>query len=433
MKRVLILTYYWPPSGGAGVQRWLKFVKYLREFGWEPIVYTAENPEAPADDDSLEKDIPQNLTILKTPIWEPYDLYKKFTGQASNDRVNAGFLHEKEKPAWSEKLSVWIRGNFFIPDARRFWIKPSIRFLQRYLKTCPVDAIVSTGPPHTMHMIGMGLKKNTGLPWIADFRDPWTQIDFYDQLHLTWWADAIHHRKEKKVLTRADKVVTVGNHIAKALHKLGAGNTEVIPNGYDDSDFKDIHPEVSDKFIIAHIGSMNRDRNIEAFWNALAALFSESEDFRQHSRLKLVGKTDISVKKSLKNHQLEPWTETITYVPHQEALRHAATASLLYLPLNNTPYVKGILTGKLFEYLAVGKPVLCVGPHDGDTAAVIEKTKSGKTFDFENQSGIMAFILASYQRWKAGETIPSDSREIAAYSRRNMTAQMAALLDDTIK
>ncbi len=164
MKRVLILTYYWPPSGGAGVQRWLKFVKYLREFGWEPIVYTAENPEAPADDDSLEKDIPQNLTILKTPIWEPYDLYKKFTGQASNDRVNAGFLHEKEKPAWSEKLSVWIRGNFFIPDARRFWIKPSIRFLQRYLKTCPVDAIVSTGPPHTMHMIGMGLKKIPDCP-----------------------------------------------------------------------------------------------------------------------------------------------------------------------------------------------------------------------------------------------------------------------------
>ncbi|MBE9481851.1 MAG: glycosyl transferase family 1, partial [Bacteroidetes bacterium] len=174
MKKVLIITYYWPPSGGAGVQRWLKFVKYLREFGWEPIVYTPENPEAPDIDNSLEKDIPDNLTVIKRKIWEPYTAYKKFIGQEKEQKINAGFLSENKKPKLSENISVWIRGNFFIPDARKFWIKPSVKFLTNYLKNNPVDAMISSGPPHSMHMIALGLKQRLGIPWLADFRDPWT-------------------------------------------------------------------------------------------------------------------------------------------------------------------------------------------------------------------------------------------------------------------
>src|SRR5687768_9770887 len=174
-KKVLIITYYWPPSGGSGVQRWLKFVKYLRDYGWEPIVYTPSNPESPVNDDSLAKDIPSGITILKTEIREPYGLYKRFIGRKKDEKISAGFLTEKKKPKFAERIAVWVRGNFFIPDARKWWIKPSISFLSDYLTKNKVDAIVSTGPPHSMHLIAMGVKKKTGIKWLADFRDPWTQ------------------------------------------------------------------------------------------------------------------------------------------------------------------------------------------------------------------------------------------------------------------
>ncbi|MFI5134679.1 MAG: hypothetical protein ACHQD9_02380, partial [Chitinophagales bacterium] len=188
MKKVLILTYYWPPSGGAGVQRWLKMVKYLPQFGWQPIVYTAKDAEYPIHDPSLEKDVPKEAEVIRQKIWEPYDLYKKFIGQKKEEKVYSGFLSEKKKPGFAQRASVWIRGNLFIPDARCFWIKPSRKFLISYLKKNPVDAMVSTGPPHTTHMIALGIKKKLNIPWIVDFRDPWTQIDFYNQLHLTRWA-----------------------------------------------------------------------------------------------------------------------------------------------------------------------------------------------------------------------------------------------------
>ena len=197
MKKVLIITYYWPPSGGAGVQRWLKFVKYLREFGWEPIVYTAENPEVPVIDETLTKDIPEGITVLRTKVWEPYQIYKRLSGRKQSDRIQTAFLSEKKKPGTIENLSIWIRGNFFIPDARRFWIKPSVKYLSRYLNDNPVDLIISTGPPHSMHLIAMHLKGKTQIPWLADFRDPWTNIDFYHQLKLSRSADQTQATGEK--------------------------------------------------------------------------------------------------------------------------------------------------------------------------------------------------------------------------------------------
>lgn len=171
MKRVLIITYYWPPSGGSGVQRWLKFVKYLREFGWEPVVYTPENPEMPSSDTSLLSEVSEDIEIIKTKIWEPYSFYKRFIGKKKSEKINTGFLSESKKPKLTEALSVWIRGNIFIPDARKFWIKPSVKFLKKYLADNPVDAMVSTGPPHSMHLIALGIKKSLNTPWIADFRD----------------------------------------------------------------------------------------------------------------------------------------------------------------------------------------------------------------------------------------------------------------------
>ena len=220
MKKALVITYYWPPSGGAGVQRWLKFVKYLRSFGWEPVIYTPENPEFPETDHSLDKDVPGQLKVLKQPIWEPYDTYKKILGRRKDEKINAAFLSEKKKNSALENLSVWIRGNFFIPDARKFWIKPSIRFLLHYLQKDPVDVIISTGPPHSMHLIAMKVSGKLGLPWLADFRDPWTNIDFYKDLKLTSWADAIHRRLEKQVLGKADAVTVISPGMAADFSRI---------------------------------------------------------------------------------------------------------------------------------------------------------------------------------------------------------------------
>ena len=264
MPKVLIITYYWPPSGGGGVQRWLKFVKYLPEFGWQPVVYTPENPESPAEDHSLLNDIPEQAVIVKKTIWEPYRVYKKFTGKGSDAKINTGFLTEEKSNSLLEKISVFIRGNLFIPDARKFWINPSIRFLKKYLKDHPVDVIISTGPPHSMHLIALGLKKYFPIPWIADFRDPWTHIDFYDQLMLTRSSDRKHKKLEKTVLSKAEKVIAVGKQLGEELVSLGATDLTVLRNGHDIEEHE--NSVMDKKFSILHAGSMNNDRNHPVFW-----------------------------------------------------------------------------------------------------------------------------------------------------------------------
>ena len=425
MKRVLIITYYWPPSGGAGVQRWLKFVKYLREFGWEPVVYTPENPEAPANDDSLAGDIPQGVKIIKTKIWEPYRWYKKFTGQKSDEKVNAGFLSEKEKPGLAEKVAVWIRGNLFIPDARKYWIKPSVKYLKSYLEKNPVDVLVSTGPPHSMHLIALALKQKTGIRWVADFRDPWTQIDFYHQLQLSRWADRKHHRLEKKVLTAADSVVTVSPTCARDLEKIAGKKVEVITNGFDPDDFADLENKKSNRFEVLHIGAINKDRNAETLWKALAELCEENIDFKNKLLVKLIGKTDYTARQSIQKNHLEEHLQLIPYLPHKEAIKHANTASLLLLPLNNTPTVKGIVTGKLFEYLAIQKPILCIGPTDGDSAKIIKETQTGASYDFDDKEGIKQYIFDAFEK----KSTSFNTGNTAPYSREVLTGVMVEVFE----
>ncbi len=432
MKKVLIITYYWPPSGGAGVQRWLKFVKYLREFDWEPIVYTPENPEAPVIDNSLEKDIPDNLTVIKRKIWEPYTAYKKFIGQKKEQKINAGFLSENKKPGLSENISVWIRGNFFIPDARKFWIKPSIKFLRNYLKKHPVDAIISTGPPHSMHMIALGLKQRLGIPWLADFRDPWTNIDFYDKLKLTSWADRIHKRMEKEVLRRADKVVTVSWNWALDFKKIFDREIIIVTNGFDESDFENINKKLSPKFSIVHIGAMNKDRNPVNLWKVISLLVENNASFKNDIEIILIGKNDISVFESIKDNNLEPYLQTIDYLPHKEVLDFASGAQLLLLPLNNTPNVLGIIPGKMFEYLASKRPILCIGPVNGDSARIITKTQAGSVIDFKDTDRLFKELNKYYKLFKK-DSLFVKTMGIKEFSRRNLCGQIVKLLTQISK
>lgn len=430
MKRALIITYYWPPSGGAGVQRWLKFVKYMRDYGWEPVVYTPLNPEMPVVDESLTKDIPQGITILKTKITEPYSFYKFFSGRKEN--INTGFLSEKENKGWKEKLAVWIRGNCFIPDARKFWIRPSVKFLGQWLEKNNVDVIISSGPPHSMHLIALNLKEKTGLPWLADFRDPWTNIDYYHDLMLTKASDRKHQELEKKVLHFADAVVSAGKTMSDEFASI-AGNTaktklRVISNGYDDDDLPKAKIPLSKKFTITHAGTLVRTRNPVSLWKSLSEMIEENQRFADDLEIVLAGKADVSVNESLKNSGLEKFVSRKGYVSHEDAVKLLASSQVLLLVLNDTPNAKGILTGKLFEYLSSRRPILAIGPEDGDAAEIINECQAGMTVNFQSADKMKQTIAEFYRQFKSG-SVECKSTGIEKYSRKALTGKLTELLN----
>lgn len=429
MKKVLIITYYWVPSGGAGVQRWVKTVKYLPQFGWQPIVYTPENPEFPSIDHSFESDLPENLQVIKTKIWEPYNIYRSLLGK-KGERINAGFISENKKSGFKEQLGIWIRGNFFIPDPRRFWIKPSVKFLSNYLKTNKIDAIITTGPPHSMHLIGLGLKKIfPDMRWIADFRDPWTDIDFYNDLKLSKLADIIHHRLEKQAVENCDCLITVSNGWAEGFVSMKPKKIDVIANGFDHEDLATGTISLDKKFSIAHIGTMNTARNPHTLWNVLSEICSENQEFTNDLQIKLIGKTDFSIIEDINKYNLEQNLKKIDYLPHKEAITEQHSSQILLLPVNNSPNAKGIITGKFYEYLAAARPILAIGPTDGDVAAILQQTQAGKIADFNDFQVIKNIVLEFYNQFKNNTLMPH-SQNIEQFSRRNLTKKYAELLSE---
>lgn len=431
-RRVLVITYYWPPAGGAGVQRWLKFVKYLSMMGWEALVYTPLNPENPVEDKSLLDEIPPGTTIIKTPIREPYNFYKRFVGMKPTDRVAANFISNGRKPSFAQKVSVWIRGNFFIPDPRVFWVAPSVRFLKEMLADDPVDLIVTSGPPHSMHLIGRRLKMSLGIPWVADFRDPWTNIDFYHELMLTSIADSIHRRLERKVVQAADLVITVNRAMEAEFLSKGAKRVEVISNGFDEADRVESDAALGEKLTFVHIGTLGEARNPLAFWTALGELVRELPYMAEHVSVKLVGKVDHSVSLSVKDNGLTNLVEYVSYMPHMEAIKEQHNAGVLLLLVNNTPTAKGIVTGKLFEYMAAGRPVLAIGPRDGEMADILLETGAGVVFDFNDVNEIKHYIVSAYEQFKKG-TLTVESRNVSAYSRKELTRRLAMAMEQVVE
>ena len=427
MKRVLIITYYWPPSGGSGVQRWLKMSKYLPENGWQPVIYTAEDAEYPVEDQSLMDDVAPEAEVIRRPIVEPYSFYKKFLGIKKGEKVKAGFINEgAKKTGWKESLSVWLRGNLFIPDARCWWIRPSVRFLKRYLKEHPVDAIISTGPPHSMHLIAKELHKKFNIPWVADFRDPWTDIDFYKDLKLTRRSDRKHHRLERQVLSEATRVVTVGWDCAKGLENHGANNVAVITNGYDFFDISNENYQKTSILTMSHIGIIGANRNPEMFWEAISEL-----DIPM--KIRLIGQIDNSVIESIKRHNIENYVEIIPYIPHNQVIEEQQKSDVLLLFVNNTPNAKGILTGKLFEYIASDRPILSIGPENGDSARILNETQSGVTVDFNDKEKMKSVIRDFVEKYSDNQLITRHNEMVEKYSRRNLTKDFVKLLNETLK
>jgi len=419
--KVLIITYYWPPSGGSGVQRWLKFVKYLRNFNVEPVVYTVDNAKYSILDETLQSEIPNTVEVLKTPIKEPNNILS-FFGKKSK-KTSAGFLDAN--PSLFGKLFQYIRANYFIPDARKFWIKPSGQFLSEYLSNNKIDVVITTGPPHSLHLIGLQLKQKLGIKWIADFRDPWTDIDYFHQLPLTKKTIRKHYQLEEEVVSTADSVLVVGKTMKEKYLKFNQ-NIEVITNGFDDVEYEP-KVELDIKFSIVHIGMMNADRNPRILWKVLSDLIIENQDFAEDLQLKFVGKLAHEVFESIDKNKLTSVIEYITYLPHKEVVIFQQSAQILLLAVNKVPSAGGIITGKLFEYLQANRPILAIAPPEGDLAEIINTTKAGRVVDFDDEETLKKEILEMYKAYKKHKLVVN-SKSIEQYHRKNLTAQLADVI-----
>ena len=419
-KKVLIITYYWPPAGGSGVQRWLKFVKYLRDFDIEPVIYTVDNPGYAINDKSLINEIPNSIETLRQPIFEPNSILN-FFGTKTN-KESAGFLNPN--PNFIGKIIQYIRANYFIPDARKFWIKPSVKFLSNYLEKNPVDVIITTGPPHSLHLIGLHLKKKKDIKWISDFRDPWTEIDYFHKMPLNKKAKKKHHQLEREVLKNSDSVIVVGNTMRDQYLKE-TDKVVTISNGFDTSDNKEVsHLDIF--FSITHVGMMNADRNPSDLWKILKEICLENPDFKSDLKIRLIGKIAKEV-----SHDLNIFdsgiTEVVDYVSYAEVKKYQLETQVLLLCINNVPSARGIITGKIFEYLQAKRPILAIGPEDGDAAEILKNTNWGSIFGFENKQKLKQHILELYKDYKKNQLIVN-SENIEQYHRRELTRKLAHLV-----
>lgn len=390
MKKVLIISYYWPPAGGISVLRTLKFSKYLNKFGWEPIVYAPKNANYPYLDQENFKDIPPNIIVIRNKIIEPFGLFKLLTGRRKNDSSNP--VYAKDKTSILDNLSIWIRGNFFIPDARCLWIKPSVRFLKKYLKKHPVDAILTDGPPHTNTVIGMQLSQKLQLPFLADFQDPWTQVDYYKMMKIGKLADKKHHKLEQAVFKTANKITIASPTWAKELESIGAKDVDVIYYGYDEDDFKEVKKTSHNTFSILHAGILGEDRNSDIFFKVLKDIFQKSPHLKENVKLNFAGIIDISVKQSIEKNNLLSNFNNLGNLPRKDVLNLMINANLLLLPVNKADNAKGRLPGKLYEYLRAQVPILAFGKKNSDVETILNQTQTGKLFEYNDYQGIYNFM-----------------------------------------
>lgn len=425
-KKILIITYYWPPSGGPGVQRWLKFTKYLPDFGWKPTVFIPENPSYPIVDESLEKEVSGDLEIIRTKIWEPYQI-AEFFGK-DNKKFKAGQFDVGNNQSWKSKLSIWVRGNFFIPDARVFWVKPSVKYLKKYLRENNYEAFVTTGPPHSVHLIGLELKKEfPNLKWVADFRDPWTEISYYKHLKLTKNSDQKHRNLEAKVFKNANITLATSYSDAENFRKNGA-NAFCITNGFDESAGREALDENKSKFTLGYIGVLEQLRNPTVLWKVLSDLTEENEDFKMAFELKFVGRIDDKILEKIENSRLKNFVQNLGYLSHAEANFEMQNSDVLLMTNFPDESSKGIIPGKIFEYLATGNQIISFGPKDSDVKKILEETNAGRHFSYNDAEGLKTFILQKFSEWKSG-SVSGETQNIAHFSRKNLTKKLSELLE----
>lgn len=430
-KRVLIVTYYWPPSGGSGVQRWLKFVKYLDRLGWETYVVAPENPSFTTQDPSLLADVPVQTEVLKLPIWEPYNAFHRlsslFGGKASG---TSDFISTTKKKSTFGRLANWVRGNMFIPDPRVFWVRPVTTFLSDFIQSNHIDKIITTGPPHSVHLIGLRLKKKyPSLKWVADFRDPWSEWDLLDTLDLTAPARRRHQTLERRVLEQADRVITIAPFHVHRFEALGKRKVDLITNGFDTDDFAKVTRIRTSVFTIRHTGVVDELRDPRPMMKALKLAFQLAPTMKSQTQVEFIGNVNSAFKEFVANDpELSSVVRFIPNIPHAELLRVYGETDVLLLILAHTAIAPGNLPGKFFEYLASGVPILASGPVGGDADEVLKEVRAGSLFAIENVTAMSEAFYEHFATWSRGDApAPTDP---SAFTREKLTTKLAALLEE---
>jgi hypothetical protein len=424
-KKILIITYYWPPAGGPGVQRWLKFVKYLPDFGVQPIVYIPENPTYPIIDENLVQEVSEKAIILKQKIFEPYQL-ASFLSKNKTKKMNSGIIPNQKKQSFLDKTFLWIRGNLFIPDARVFWVKPSVAFLEKYIIENNIDTIITSGPPHSLHLIGLELKQKLNLKWFADFRDPWTTIGYHKSLRLSSFAAKKHKALEHQVLNTADTIIVTSKTTKTEFEAITSKPIAVITNGYDTEQVE--NQTLDTKFSLAHIGSFLSERNPFILWESLIELTQEISDFKSHLEIKLIGAVSQEVLETIMHFGLNPYLNNLGYVSHAEAIAHQRKSQVLLLIEIDSEDTKSIIPGKLFEYMVSNRPIIAIGPKDSDFAEIISNTNTGVFLKYSEKMKLKSVILEFYNQFLEGK-LQSNGVGLQHYSRKNLTKQLVSLLN----
>ncbi len=429
MKKVLIITYYWPPAGGPGVQRWLKFVKYLPEFGIQPIVYVPSNAHYPLQDKSLLKEISKDIQVIKAPIFEPFYWASKILGKNKLQQMSAGDLPTStRKVGLLQQLFIWVRGNIFLPDARIFWVLPSIFRLQKIIKKQEIATVITTGPPHSLHLIGLGLQKiNSKIRWITDFRDPWTSISYHKHLKMNFFSEWIHQKLEAKVLQSAHQVLVTSAVTKQEFLTKTTQPIHVLTNGFEPLEFSDNFPILDQKFSLVHIGSLYSDRNPENLWKAIGELVATNASFKRNLGIKLIGLVSKDVKQSISINNLDAYTEYCGVVSHKEARIYQLQARVLLLIESDSESKRAIVAGKLFEYLSAKRPILSIVPMGSATAPILRDCGFDAIFNGADSEILKEQLLNDFKKYQ-NNTLEVSVKNINQYTRYALTKKLAVLL-----
>lgn len=423
-KRVLIITFYWPPTSGSGVQRWLKFSKFLPNHDWQPVIYTPSNPDFGLRDNSLLDEIHPSVEVLKTEITDPSTVLHLFRKKGDENDGHSR-LENKSLPF---RIGRWIKGNFFIPDSRILWKQKSVRYLSNYLKENPIDVIVSTGPPHSMHLIAEALSAKFDIPWVMDIRDPLSNLISFRKASPTALAVNYYRKIESRLLKAADLVLATSPKMTETLRAFDHEKFVCIPNGYDPDDFPaESHSENSDKFILSYAGLLNKYRNAPALWSALELRLNKDQSFAAQFEFHIAGTVSEEVKSDLLHFPLlNERTTYLGFIEHMDVLKlYQRSDLLLLLNFHNIEQARGVIPGKLFEMLGSGKPILSLGPADSDYIPIVSHLDHFNHFEFDNDHGLIEYTTGLSKQ----ELTLSGTSELKKFQRSAQAKELSNLLN----
>ena len=439
MKNLLIIAYYFPPAGGSAVQRTLKFVKYLPSHGWQPIVLTAREDDHVLRDDSLSAEVPENIEVIRAAAPDPYRWYGRLTGKGGSGSVDlsAMAVSEDKTRGLMQKIGLKLRASVFIPDARIGWLPFALGRARRIFRQHKVDAIFTTSPPFTTALLGGILNQLTGLPWISDYRDPWTQAYFYFKRPVL--SRSVEDRLERWLISRANRIVSVNDGIIDGLRdKYGLPSKDrqaVIPNGYDPDDFIDLVPRREKTFTVTYTGTLNALMGPEPLIQALENLIRMHPEMSEQLRLSFIGRIGPDVMPVLQNTAIRSCIQILPHTDHRTCLGYTVGSDALLLLIPFSDHRGVIVTGKIFEYLRAGVPILNISG-GGEASRIIKEAKAGLTVAPDDLERMQGVLWEWYRRWKRGRPLLDHSVRgdvIQRYDRKNHAAQLAGVLDGVIK